>query len=139
MRSILRSILAVFAAFVAACVVMMTIETINGHVLHPELGEAAKGMTDREAIRALLATAPVTAFLVVIFGWVLASFAGGWIAARIAARAPMVHALTLGGLITLGGIANNLMLPPPAWFWPASLILLLPAAHVGGRLAGPKG
>src|SRR4029077_13310157 len=78
MRLVLRSILAVLTAFVVACVIMMVIESINGRVLHPELGQAAEGLTDREAIRALFATAPPSAFLVVIFGWVLGSFAGGW-------------------------------------------------------------
>ena len=50
-----RSILAVIAGFVAATAVMMVIETVNGRVLYPELGKLAEGMTDREAIRALLA------------------------------------------------------------------------------------
>lgn len=135
MRLILRSILAVVTAFVVASVIMMVIESINGRVLHPGLGKAAEGLTDREAVRVLLASAPVSAFLVVIFGWVLGSFAGGWVAARMAARAPAAHALALGGLVTVAGIANNLMLPPPTWFWIASLVFLLPAAHAGGRLA----
>jgi hypothetical protein len=55
--SALRSIAAVVAGFVAASVVMMIIETINGRVLYPELGKAAERVTDRETIRALLATA----------------------------------------------------------------------------------
>jgi hypothetical protein len=41
----------------------------------------------------------------------------------------------LGVLLTLAGVANNLMLPPPLWFWIASLIVLLPAAYLGARLA----
>jgi hypothetical protein len=135
MRSILRSALAVVAGFVVASAVMMAIESINGRLLFPELGRAAEGMTDREAIRRLLATAPVGAFLVVSVGWMLGSVAGGWVAARIGRRAPVGHALTLGGLLTLAGIANNLMLPPPLWFWIASLLVLLPAAYAGGRLA----
>jgi hypothetical protein len=38
------------------------------------------------------------------------------------------------GVLRLGGIANNLMMPPPAWFWIPSLLVLLPAAYAGGRL-----
>ena len=135
MRSILRSVLAVVAGFVVASVVMMAIESINGRFLYPELGKAAEGITDREAIRRLLATAPVGAFLVVIVGWMLGGVAGGWVAARVSKRAPVGHALTLGGLLTLAGVANNLMVPPPIWFWIASLLVLLPAAYAGGRLA----
>ena len=135
MRSTLRNIGAVIAGFVAASIVMMSVETINGRVLHPELGKAAEGLTDRETIRALLATAPVGAFLVVIAGWILGGVAGGWITARLAAQASAGRGLVLGALLTLAGVANNLMVPPPLWFWVASLVVLMPAAYVGARLA----
>ena len=108
MGKVVRSIVAVIVGFVAASAGMMLIETVNHHVLHPELGKLAEGMTDKEAIRALLATAPVA------------------------------HALILGGLLTLAGIANNLMLPPPGWFSILSLVVLLPAAYAGARLAPRK-
>jgi hypothetical protein len=135
MVRILRSIGAVVAGFLVAGVVMMIVESINGRVLHPELGKLAQGTTDREAIRELLATAPVTAFLVVLLGWILGSLAGGWVTARLAARATVGHALLLGGLLTIAGIANNLMIPPPAWFWVVSLPVFVPAACAGARLA----
>ena len=134
MRSALRSIAAVVAGFVAASVVMMIIETINGRVLYPGLAKSAEGVTDRETIRALLAAAPVGAFLVVIAGWILGGVAGGWVTARLASRATTGHGLVLGALLTLAGVANNLMLPPPLWFWIASLVVLLPAAYAGTRL-----
>ena len=138
MWKVVRSFLAVLAGFVAASVVMMVIETVNGRVLHPELGKMAEGMTDREAIRALLATAPVGAFLVVLIGWLLGSLLGGFLAAWIGWNAPVAHALVLGGLLTLAGIANNLMVPPPGWFWVVSLAVFLPAVYAGARLAPRK-
>jgi hypothetical protein len=95
----------VIAGFIAASVVMILIESINGHVLYPELGKAAQGTTDREAIRALMASAPVA------------------------------HALVLGGLLTLAGIANNVMLPPPGWFWVVSVLAFFPATYVGAQRA----
>lgn len=135
MWKVARSVLAVIAGFVAASAVMMLIESANGRVLYPELGKMAEGMTDREAIRALLANAPVGAFLVVLVGWALGSLVGGFLAAWIARNAPVGHALVLGGLLTLAGIANNLMIPPPGWFWIPSLAVFLPAAYAGARLA----
>lgn len=132
---ILRSIAAVVLGFVAASAVMMTVEYLNGRVLYPDLARAAEGVTDREAIRALFAAAPAGALLVVIAGWIAGSFAGGWVAARLAGRAGVHHGLVLGLLLTLAGIANNLMLPPPPWFWIAGLVVMLPAAWAGARLA----
>jgi hypothetical protein len=135
MRSTFRSIAAVVAGFVIASIVMMIIETINGRVLYPELAKAVDGVKDRETIRALLVTAPVGAFLVVGAGWILGGVAGGWATARLAARATTRHGLVLGALLTLAGVADNIMIPPPLWFWIASVVVLMPAAYVGARLA----
>jgi hypothetical protein len=135
MRSALRSIAAVLAGFVVASIVMMIIESINGRVLYPELGKAAEGVKDRERLRALLATAPVGALLVVIAGWTLGGMAGGCAAARLSARRTATHGLVVGALLTLAGVANNLMIPPPLWFWIVSLVVLVPAAYFGARLA----
>jgi hypothetical protein len=135
MRSVLRSIAAVVVGFIAASIVMMIIETVNGRVLYPELGKAAEGVTDRETIRALFAKAPLGSLLVVIVGWILGGVVGGWSTGRLAPRATIGHGLVLGALLTLAGVANNLMIPPPVWFWIASLVVLMPAAYLGARLA----
>lgn len=135
---VLRSILSVIVGFVAASIVMMLFEIANGNLIYPELGKAAHGVTDREVLRTLLANAPTGAFLVVIAGWISGAFAGGCTAALIAGRAKLVHSIVLGFLLTLAGVANNLMIPPPVWFWFASLTVLLPSAYLGGRLMSPK-
>jgi hypothetical protein len=134
-KSIVRSILAVVLGFIAASIVMLIVESINGHVLYPEMGKLAEGVTDREQIRAIMASAPVGAFLVVILGWVLGSATGGFVATWLGKQPPYRHALILGILLTLAGIANNLMIPPPAWFWILSLLVFIPSACAGARLA----
>jgi hypothetical protein len=138
MLSVLRSIGAVIAGFVVASIVMVIIEFINGHVLYPELARAASGMTDREQLRVLFAKAPLGSLLVVIAAWFLGGMVGGWTTAKLAAHATTTHALVLGALLILAGVANNLMLPPPLWFWVASLVVLLPAVHLGARLASRR-
>jgi hypothetical protein len=82
-----------------------------------------------------MAKAPLGALLVVIAGWVGGGVAGGLTAARLAPRATVTHALVLGALLTLAGVANNLMIPPPTWFWVVSLGVLAPSAYLGARLA----
>jgi hypothetical protein len=135
MPKIVRGIGAVIGGFVAASAVMMVVESLNGHVLYPELGKLAEGVTDRETIRTLLAGAPVGALLVVIAGWVLGSLTGGFVAGWIGRDARALCALVLGGLLTCAGIATNLMLPPPGWFWIPTLLVFFPAAFFGARLA----
>lgn len=134
MRSALRSIAAVIVGFIVASVVMTIVEFLNGHVFYPGLGKAAEGVMDREVLRALLAKAPVGALLVVIAGWTLGGATGGWVVSRLSIRTATGSALALGVLLTLAGVANNLMIPPPAWFWVASLAVLMPATWAGARL-----
>ena len=133
---LLKSIAAVIAGFVAASVVMMIVEMINGRVLHPGLAKAAEGVTDRDVMRGIMAAAPVSAFLVVLAGWILGSLIGGWLAALIAGRSGVTHGLVVGALLTLAGCANNLMIPPPLWFWVVGVLVFLPASYVGARAAG---
>jgi hypothetical protein len=138
MRSVLRSILGILLAFVVASAIMMVVESINGKVLYPELGKAAAGVTDQETIRRLMAAAPVGALLVVLAGWALGTIVGGFIAARVASRAAAGHALVFGGVIALAGIANNLMLPPPAWFWAAGIAVPVAAGCLVAQLVRPR-
>ena len=113
---------------------MMVVEFTNGHYLYPEVGKAGEGLKDPEAIRQVMAVAPTGALLVVLVGWALGSFAGGYTAAKISSSAPMRHALIVGVLLTVAGVANDLMLPSPAWFW-VGLLLFIPAAWTGARTA----
>jgi hypothetical protein len=59
MRTALRSIAAVIVGFIAPSIVMVIVEAINGHVLYPDLGKAAEGVTDREKLRALFGPRPL--------------------------------------------------------------------------------
>ena len=138
MWRVFRSILAVIAGFVAASAVMMIVETANGRLLYPELGKQAEGVTDRQEIKAIMASAPVGALVVVLVGWALGSVAGGFLATLISRKPPGAHAFVLGALLTLAGVANNLMLPPPFWFWIATFAVFLPATYVGARLVSRR-
>src|SRR5262245_14728026 len=135
MRPMLRSVLAVVVGFVAASVVMIVVESLNGRVFYPELARQAEGVTDRQALRQIFAGAPVGALLVVLLGWVLGSLVGGLATARFGKSSPVGHALALGVVLTLAGIANNLMMPPPLWFWVAGLVVFVPVACAGALLA----
>ncbi|MFO1063475.1 MAG: hypothetical protein U0892_06380 [Pirellulales bacterium] len=131
---ILRSIAAVILGFVVASVLMVCVESFNGKVLYPELGKAAQGLTDRAKVAELMASAPTGALLVVIFGWGLGGFVGGIVATLIAGRRSMRPGIVLAVLLTLAGLANDLMLGPPIWFWPAGLLVLFGATTSGAKI-----
>lgn len=134
MGTVIRNIVAVIAGFVVGGAIMMVVETLNGRVLYPESGKRAEGVTDRQEIKAIMASAPVGALAVVLVGWALGGAAGGFFATLISRKPAGGQALVLGALLTLAGVANNLMLPPPFWFWIATFAVLLPATYVGARM-----
>lgn len=139
MKSVLKNFAAVIAGFILASAIMMIIESINGKVFYPELAKAAEGIKDREAMRALFANAPTGSLLVVIVGWFLGSAAGCWLCRKIAGiEAQLPRAvMVLGALLVFAGIANNLMMPPPLWFWITGLVALAGGSYLGGRQNKP--
>ena len=69
---------------------------------------------------------------------------GTYIAGRLAPRRPLVHALTLGGigvvLSSLGVLAAIVGGPElgPLWYPLALVVIALPCAWIGGRLAAAR-
>ncbi len=138
MKQILRNIAAVLLGFIAASAVMMLVETINGKVFYPDLAKAAEGIKDREAMRALFASAPIGSLLVVAFGWFVGSIVGTWLCTRFSASATTRASWVLASLLILAGVANNLMMPPPMWFWVLGIATLAGGSYLGIRFASQK-
>ena len=137
MRPALQSLGSLLAGVVVAGAVMMLLEFLNGRVLYPDLAQATEGLTDPEEVRRIFATAPLGALLVGVAACGLGGLAGGWLTARLA-RPLQGPALALAALLTLAGVGNHLMLPPPLWFWIATLIALPAGTLLGARLARPR-
>ena len=62
--------------------------------------------------------------------------AGCYLAARIAGRKPMQHALILGGLGLVFNVAGSIAMwnTAPAWYHVVAILLVMPAAWLGGKL-----
>jgi hypothetical protein len=88
---------------------------------------------DAASMRAALSHIPAGALVLVLVGWALGTFAGSFVAGKIARS--FVAALGVGLLQLVGGIVNMAAIPHPGWFWIAGPIALLAPAWVGGRLA----
>jgi hypothetical protein len=128
----LRSIGAVVAGVVFGGILVAIVEYI-GVLLFPL--PAGVDPTDSEALAAIADSIPVGAQLFVLLAWAVGALAGGWLAARLAPSQPLVHALIVGAVLMVLGIINLVSIPSPLWFWIVGLLLFLPAAYVGGRLA----
>jgi len=104
-----------------------------GHFIYPP--PADLDLKNPEAMKNLIASAPVGALLLVVLAYAVGSFGGGWLAARLAPKSHILHGMIVGGLLMAAGIMNLLMLPHPLWFWIVSVAVYLPAAYAGARLS----
>jgi hypothetical protein len=139
----LRSIGAVVAGCFAAGMIIGMVQQLGHSFFAPpkEVQEALNSKDDAvkmKAIKEYLPNAPVEALLFVPLAYAMGSFGGGALAARIARRRQLLHALIVGGLMMAGGVMMLVSLPHPAWLAVLCLGAFLPAAWAGAKMATPK-
>ena len=130
-----RKILAVVVAMIVAIAIMMIVEMANSMVIMPPSDAVMK---DPAALREFMANGPVKAYVIVLIGYLLASFAGGFIVTKMSRRESpgMTLPIIIGVLLELGMVANILMLPgQPIWFVVAGFLTFIPLSLLGHRFA----
>jgi MFS family permease len=130
-----RKILAVIVGFIVASAIFIIVQMGNSIVMAPPSAEV---MADRAKLAEYMASGPTTAYIVVLIGYIIGSFAGGFVATKMGRRwSPgATLAIIVGSLLTLAMIANIMMLPgQPLWFIVASLLLFIPVTLIGYRFA----
>jgi hypothetical protein len=128
-----RSILAVIGGMLVAFVIIAVIEAIGIRLYPPPAG---LDPTNRESLKALVASMPLAAKLCMLVAYAAGSVAGGWVAARFAPRARMMHAMIVAALLFGAGLMNLMTIPHPAWFWVASSLIYWLGAWSGAQAAG---
>jgi hypothetical protein len=135
MHPLVRSILAVLAGLFVGVVVIGILE-YGGHLIYPLPQDLdPRDPKDHDALADYVANAPVGAMLVLLLAYAAGAFCGGWLAATLTTRQQTVHGLIVGGLFLLASAANLSMFPHPMWFVAANLLIVLPVAYVGAKLA----
>ena len=134
MRQGLRTAVGVVAGIVVAWLVITLSQLLSAALYPPPPGT---DLTDPAALADFINTAPVTAMACVIAGYALAALSGGWVAARISRRHPRLAALIVGALVLLGVVLNYTMIPHPTWMLVSGVLLPVPMAWLGIRLARP--
>jgi len=131
-----RKILAVVVAFIAAFAVIAIVQMLNTLVVAPP---SADVMNDPARMREFIATLPTTAYVVVLIGYFLGSFAGGYIVSNMSRReSPGIGlGLLIGIVLTIMGLLNFFVMLPgqPTWFVVIALLTFIPVALLGHRLA----
>lgn len=133
----LKKILAVVGGIVTANVIIIFNEIIN-HRLYP-LPPGVSYETNKEAFFKYIETVPVEAKLMIIFGYAVAAFAGGFVATKIKNDGNRYYALIVGGFLLAATILNFMMMPihTPIWIWVLGIAAPF-LAIVGFKLASNK-
>ena len=134
-----RSVIAILAGIVVGLVTLSVVQML-GHMIYET--PANLNIDDKVAMAAYMETVPVGSLLMVLLSYAGGAFLGGLVAARISTGKPILHAMIIGVLLMLAGIANFMMLPHPTWFLIASVPAFILMAYLGGitgRRLGGKG
>lgn len=130
-----RTILGAVVGLAAAMATMLLVEGLATMLFPPPPGLDLKNEAD---LAKLVAAATPAMKSMVVFGWLLASFVGGWIAAKISRAHRVGAALVVGVAVVLGVIANAAMLPHPLWMTALGVLLPIPLAWWAARIATPR-
>ncbi len=130
-----RTVLGGLAGLAAMFVVILVVEFLGAQLFPPPPGV---DMSDPGALAMLMAQMPMGALAFVVLAWVLGAFAGGWVAARIAVQHPRVAAVVVALAVVAGVVMMMLAFPHPMWMGVLGLVLPVPAALAGARLARPR-
>jgi hypothetical protein len=127
-----RTVLAVVAGLVVALLAMVSVEFLALQLWPPPPGFVLEDEADLARLVALATPAKMAA---VVFGWALASFLGGWVAARLSHRHRIGAAVAIGVLVVAGVVFNAANIPHPMWMNVLGVLLPLPLALLAARLA----
>ena len=131
-----RALLGALAGLATMFVVIMGIEYV-GHMVYPPPPGLNPMVT--EDLSAIMASQPAAAKAFVVVAWVVGAFAGGWVAAKISRTYPRAAAVIVALMVVAGVVGMILQLPGhPRWMAALGLLLPIPAALLGARLAGPR-
>lgn len=128
----LKRIVAVLIGVTVAMAIIFGNEFVDAK-LYP--APAALDWHDEAAVNAFMASLPTGALLIVLLGWILATFVGACIAYRISKQG-RVRAVVMIVLILLSGAAINMALfAHPVWFWIVTLASIPGAAWLAVRMS----
>ena len=132
-----RSFFAVISGLFAMMIVITFTQIANVKLFNPP--PLSLDLNDKAAVAAYVQTMPWQAVAVVVLGWLLGTYIGATVAARISKDHVMACALVIGIVDVVLTAINALSIPHPTWALAMGLLLPIPLAWLAGRQAAQKG
>jgi hypothetical protein len=106
---------------------------IPGMLLHPL--PPGTDLSNADAIKSHMSNAPLAALMCVALAWFTAPLVASSLAALIARRAFLLHAMLVGVFFLTMDMLNVISFPHPTWLIAVGIVAPLIAAFLGGLLA----
>jgi hypothetical protein len=111
---------------------IMFIGDASTHILFPV--PAILHLKHEEAVRTFMSQLPSSVLALMFAFWLLATFTGGLVAAKINRQNWKSVSVITGIVLFVATIINMFFIPHPTWMMIAS-VLLIPASYLGGKIA----
>jgi hypothetical protein len=127
-----KRILAVLAGVITSFILIALVQYLSSLFYPPPPGFDYK---NKEAMLELIRSMPAGAWMFLILSYVTGSFGGGFVGARVADSHKIRVSLIVGVIAMAAGIMNLFQFEHPVWFAILSMLIYVPFAWLGGRLA----
>lgn len=131
--AVLRLILGIVIGIAAGVGLVMLGDMLN-HRFFPPPPEVQ--ITNPEAIRDYMRTAPMLSLLGLPVTWTIAAFVASFAAAKIGAR--RLAGWVAGGVLFAATGLNLVMIPHPLWMLIAAIVFVPAGAWFGAQLGAPR-
>jgi len=133
MNSTFKNILAIIAGIIIGMIVNMSLIMVSSDII--PIPDGVDNTTTEGLIAGMHLFEPKH-FIMPFLAHALGTFAGAFIAAKLAASHKMRFAIAIGVFFLLGGVASVFMLPSPTWFTVLDLgLAYIPIGLLAGKLA----
>lgn len=130
-----RNIVSVGGGVFTGVVLLIILQGLNGVIFPPPAGT---NPNDPESMRRAMEAMTTPAFVGLVAGYAIATFAGSLVAAKLAVTNPRWRARLVGLAFLFAGIMNFRAIPHPAWVIVACTAAFLLAPTFAAWLAVPR-
>ncbi len=130
-----RNIVSVGGGVFTGVVLLIVLQGLNGVVFPPP---ADTNPNDPESMRRAMEAMTTPAFVGLIAGYAIATFAGSFVAAKLAGTNPRWRARLVGLAFLVAGIMNFRAIPHPGWVIVACSAAFVLTPGLAAWLAAPR-
>ncbi|WP_375398211.1 hypothetical protein [uncultured Sphingomonas sp.] len=124
----MRRVAAIVVAVIVAILAVSLVEWL-GYLAFP--ADLPVDSADRAALAQAMAGVPLSAKLIVVFGWVAGTYVGASIALRLAQWRPV--GWIVAAIVITGGVWNLIQLPHPWWMQVMTVVAPLAGCWLAER------